>query len=85
MPLMSLHMNRELVEGEGVGDAAHLLRPRDVLIAGLLAAVLLGVPLWQLHASCLWIDAGFSVHAARHGWGALVDFVALDLIHPPLF
>jgi hypothetical protein len=81
---MSLRVNRELVEG--VGEAARRpLRPRDVLIAGLLAAVLLGVRLWRLDASCLWFDEVFSVHAAGHGWGALLDFVALDLIHPPLF
>ena len=82
---MSLHVNRESVEGEGAGEAARPLRPRDVLIAGLLAAVLLGVRLWRLDASCLLFDEVFSVHAARHGWRALVDFVALDLIHPPLF
>jgi hypothetical protein len=56
-----------------------------VLIAGLLTAALLGVRLWRLDASCLWFDEVFSVHAARHGWAALVDFVAVDLIHPPLF
>jgi hypothetical protein len=48
-------------------------------------AVLVVVRVWRLDASCLWFDEVFSVHAARHGWGALVEFVALDLIHPPLF
>jgi hypothetical protein len=56
-----------------------------VLVAGLLTAALAGVRLWRLDASCLWFDEVFSVHAARHGWGALWDFVAVDLIHPPLF
>lgn len=38
-----------------------------------------------LTASCLWFDEIFSVHAARHTWGALWRFAAADLIHPPLF
>ncbi|HEY0098927.1 MAG TPA: hypothetical protein VGB76_08225 [Pyrinomonadaceae bacterium] len=78
---MSLEIKSEGVEG--VGEAA--LRPRDLLVAGVLMAALAGVRLWRLDASCLWFDEVFSVHAARHGWRALVDFVALDLIHPPLF
>ena len=65
--------------------AEFVWRPRDVLIAVGLTAALAGVRLWRLDASCLWFDEVFSVHAARHGWGALVDFVAVDLIHPPLF
>ena len=35
--------------------------------------------------SCLWFDEIFSVHAAEHSWTGLFDFVAKDLIHPPLF
>lgn len=49
------------------------------------AAVYVAARLWHLDASCLWFDEVFSVHAAWHGWGALLRFVALDLIHPPLF
>jgi 4-amino-4-deoxy-L-arabinose transferase-like glycosyltransferase len=41
--------------------------------------------LWQLDESCLWFDELFGVHAARHAWGAMPRFVALDLVHPPLF
>jgi len=41
--------------------------------------------LWRLTASCLWFDEIFSVHAARHTWAGLWQFVAADLIHPPLF
>jgi len=41
--------------------------------------------LWRLSASCLWFDEIFSVHAARHSWAGLLQFVAADLIHPPLF
>ncbi len=35
--------------------------------------------------SCLWFDEVFSIHAALHPWNELFSFVALDLIHPPLF
>lgn len=80
---MSLLMKSVRVEGDEGAEFAW--RPRDVLIAGLLTAALVGVRLWRLDASCLWFDEVFSVHAARHGWGALLDFVAVDLIHPPLF
>jgi uncharacterized membrane protein len=41
--------------------------------------------LWRLTASCLWFDEIFSVHAARHSWAGLLQFVAADIIHPPLF
>lgn len=41
--------------------------------------------LWNLTASCLWFDEIFSVHAAEHDWLSLLQFVAQDLIHPPLF
>jgi uncharacterized membrane protein len=35
--------------------------------------------------TCLWFDEIFSVHAAQHSWDSILSFVALDLIHPPLF
>jgi uncharacterized membrane protein len=41
--------------------------------------------LWQLTTSCLWFDEIFSIHAARHDWRHMFQFVAADLIHPPLF
>lgn len=40
---------------------------------------------WRLTDSCLWFDEIFSVHAAEHSWNSILNFVALDLIHPPLF
>ncbi|MFL6468005.1 MAG: hypothetical protein ACJ72Z_08615, partial [Pyrinomonadaceae bacterium] len=43
------------------------------------------VRIWRLTDSCLWFDEIFSVHAAEHNWSSLFDFVAQDLIHPPLF
>jgi len=74
------------VRGESSGaDEMLALKPRDFVLFGLLAVLFVGVRLWRLDASCLWFDEVFSVHAARHGWAALLDFVALDLIHPPLF
>jgi uncharacterized membrane protein len=41
--------------------------------------------LWHLTSSCLWFDEIFSVHAAEHSWNSLLQFVAADLVHPPLF
>lgn len=80
---MSVRVKSVGVGAEGAGEAA--LGLRDWLIAGLLMAAFVVVRVWRLDASCLWFDEVFSVHAARHGWGALAEFVALDLIHPPLF
>lgn len=34
---------------------------------------------------CLWFDEIFSVHAATQPWDNFFNFIALDLIHPPLF
>jgi 4-amino-4-deoxy-L-arabinose transferase-like glycosyltransferase len=48
-------------------------------------ALALAARLWRLDESCLWFDELFGVHAARHAWGALPRFIALDLVHPPLF
>jgi hypothetical protein len=75
--------------GESAGaneeEAAAALKPRDFVAGGLLAVLFLGARLRQLDASCLWFDEIFGVHAARHELGALLDFVAVDVIHPPLF
>ncbi len=52
----------------------------------LLAIVLfIAARLWHLTTSCLWFDEIFSVHAAEHSWGSILQFVAADLVHPPLF
>lgn len=50
-----------------------------------ITAFYIGVRLWRLTDSCLWFDEIFSVHAAQHEWGAMLSFLAQDLIHPPLF
>lgn len=55
------------------------------LIAGLLCLIYVSLRLWHLTDSCLWFDEIFSVHAAEHSWKDLLQFVAQDLIHPPLF
>jgi hypothetical protein len=51
----------------------------------LVVALYAAARLWRLTDSCLWFDEIFSVHAARHEWGAMLRFVAADIIHPPLF
>jgi len=48
-------------------------------------AAYLAIRFWNLTAPCLWFDEIFSVHAAEHPWNSILNFVALDLIHPPLF
>ncbi len=48
-------------------------------------AAYIAIRFWNLTTSCLWFDEIFSVHAAEHPWNEILSFVALDLIHPPLF
>jgi uncharacterized membrane protein len=48
-------------------------------------AVYGGARFFRLTESCLWFDEIFTVHAAEHNWGEILNFIALDLIHPPLF
>jgi uncharacterized membrane protein len=50
-----------------------------------LIALYAAARLWHVTDSCLWFDEIFSVHAAENDWGSIFDFVAKDLIHPPLF
>jgi hypothetical protein len=61
------------------------LNRRAALLTALPVCLYVAARLWRLTASCLWFDEIFSVHAARHTWGALWRFAAADLIHPPLF
>src|SRR5258706_3683933 len=51
----------------------------------LIIAAYIAFRFWNLTESCLWFDEIFSAHAAEHTWDSLFSFVALDLIHPPLF
>jgi len=55
-----------------------------IFTAGLCIAFVM-LRLWRLTDSCLWFDEIFSVDAAEHSWNSIFSFVALDLIHPPLF
>lgn len=48
-------------------------------------ALYAAVRFWRLTSSCLWFDEIFSVHAAEHSWDTILNFISLDLIHPPLF
>jgi uncharacterized membrane protein len=61
-----------------------MLKKLQIIIA-VVCAVYLAVRLWRLADSCLWFDEIFSVHAAEMAWSDLFNFVARDLIHPPLF
>ncbi|MFM9903037.1 MAG: hypothetical protein ACKVQJ_00530 [Pyrinomonadaceae bacterium] len=62
-----------------------LSRPYRFAIFGTLVAAYVALRFWHLTDSCLWFDEIFSVHAAEHPWNELLSFVALDLVHPPLF
>jgi 4-amino-4-deoxy-L-arabinose transferase-like glycosyltransferase len=66
-------------------DATPFLTRQSFLAFAALAGLFIAARLWRLTASCLWFDEIFSRHAARYGWGRLMEFVAADLIHPPLF
>lgn len=57
----------------------------QVTVVAVLALAYVGARFWKLTASCLWFDEIFSVHAAGHSWGTILQFIAKDLIHPPLF
>ena len=76
-------MRDEEARDGAVAVVAH--RPREFVVWGLLVALFVGVRVWRLDASCLWFDEVFSLHTAWHGWRALFEFVALDLVHPPLY
>ncbi len=60
-------------------------KPFQFAATGVLIAAYIGLRVWHLADSCLWFDEIFSVHAAEHPWGELLQFAAADLIHPPLF
>lgn len=68
-------------EARAGSAAPRLRRAALVFVVALYAAA----RLWRLDATCLWFDELFGLHAARHEWGAMLRFVAADLIHPPLF
>lgn len=57
----------------------------QVAVFALVVAAYVAIRFWRLTDSCLWFDEIFSVHAAEHSWNTILSFIALDLIHPPLF
>lgn len=59
------------------------LTQRAALI--LIILVYIAARVWGITDSCLWFDEIYSIHAAEHQWNSILSFVALDLIHPPLF
>lgn len=55
------------------------------IIPAALLLVAIGLRASDLGSTCLWFDEVFSVHAATHSWTELIQFVAQDVIHPPLY
>src|SRR3954466_6188867 len=55
------------------------------IFLSLVIVLFIAARLWHLTSSCLWFDEIFSVHAAEHPWGSILQFAAADLVHPPLF
>lgn len=60
-------------------------RPGRYAVYAALIFIYILLRCWDLTASCLWFDEIFGIHAASLSWGAMLDLVAQDLIHPPLF
>ncbi|HKC65093.1 MAG TPA: glycosyltransferase family 39 protein, partial [Pyrinomonadaceae bacterium] len=56
-----------------------------IAVFTLIVSIYAGARLWHLTSACLWFDEIFSVHAARYGWVRMLNFVAADVVHPPLF
>ena len=57
----------------------------SLLLLVIAAGLFIAARLWQLTTSCLWFDEIFGIHATRYDWKQMFQFVAADLIHPPLF
>lgn len=60
-------------------------RPFKIIVMALLVLLYASLRWWNIDAACLWFDEMFSVHAAEQPWNNILDFVAADLVHPPLF
>src|SRR3954453_6165181 len=61
------------------------VRYTHVAVLLVLICIYVAVRFWRISDTCLWFDEIYSVHAAEHPWNEVLGFVALDLIHPPLF
>ncbi len=62
-----------------------LSRTHQAAAMAVIIAAYITFRFWDLTASCLWFDEIFSIHAAGHDGNSMFSFIALDLIHPPLF
>lgn len=60
-------------------------RTAQIALTALLIAVFITLRVLKMGETCLWFDEIFSVHAASQPWNSILSFIALDLIHPPLF
>jgi 4-amino-4-deoxy-L-arabinose transferase-like glycosyltransferase len=47
--------------------------------------IFIGTRLWHLTDNGLWSDEIFSIYGVRQDWGALINYIIEDLVHPPLF
>lgn len=56
-----------------------------LLLFVIVVVLFIAARVWQLTTSCLWFDEIFGIQAARYDWKHMFQFVAADLIHPPLF
>ncbi|MFT3744590.1 MAG: glycosyltransferase family 39 protein [Pyrinomonadaceae bacterium] len=57
----------------------------QIACVAFLIAIFVTLRIWKMRETCLWFDEIFSVHAASQPWDSILNFIALDLIHPPLF
>src|SRR5215212_9707772 len=55
----------------------------QVILSVLVAALFIGVRLWQLTSFGLFGDETFTVNVAASAWGELIDKVIADIVHPP--
>ncbi|HYG74710.1 MAG TPA: glycosyltransferase family 39 protein [Planctomycetota bacterium] len=67
-----------------------LMRSAEANRSGLvMLAVLVSVyallRFWNASTQCLWVDEVYSVQFGRQSWSMLIDQVADDIVHPPLF
>jgi uncharacterized membrane protein len=60
------------------------VKPDGYVLITLAAALFIGLRLWHL-TDLPSFDEIFSIHAVRHQWNGLFEFVRRDLVHPPLF
>lgn len=75
----------EETNGETLKDKKISLSPLRPFFLPLLALAYILLRFQNLTDSCLWFDEIFGINAAEHSWAEMFNFIAQDLIHPPLF